>query len=193
MPVILWTPAVEFVWPPAPVRAPVPPPVVAWVPAVHFAWPPPEVQAPVPPAPPQTIDVTLHLKWGRMVARTVRAQYHFGKGSHEEQELESTAYLALCEHAVRFDFGRVPVGGDPDGQFRGWAKMGVRKLCEQEAIRLQNGGTYHTRREWEHKGRPVVVEGLPVERDADGTEVVCVPDRCRNCSDVTGNWNTVEA
>jgi hypothetical protein len=63
---------------------------------------------------------------------------------------------------------RVPDGGDPNGQFRGWAHPHIRGEVEREVIRLRNGGTYNTRSE---KGKQKV-------------QVVPLP-RCQNCAEVT--------
>jgi hypothetical protein len=104
------------------------------------------------------IAITDHLKWARMIARGVRRSFQFKIGSQEEADLEATAYLAIVELVERFDIARVPIGGDPNGAFRGWAAIAVRSCCQREARRLRNGGTYNTRREKAHKA--IVIERL---------------------------------
>ena len=105
------------------------------------------------------VDPTPHIKWARSIARGVRADFGFLKGSQEEQELEAEAYLALCRKAHSFDPSRVPPGGDPAGAFRGYASSYIRCECRREARRLKNGGTYHTRNE---SGlQTIEVEDLP--------------------------------
>jgi hypothetical protein len=78
--------------------------------------------------------------------------------SQEEADLEATAFLAIVELAKRFDFTKVPPGGDPAFAFRGWIAIEVRCRCRREARRLRKGGTYCTRRE--KAGRALVVEPL---------------------------------
>lgn len=87
-----------------------------------------------------------HLDWARIIARQVREQYHFGKGSQEEYDLEQTAYAELIRKLPGFDPGRVPRGGNPDMLFRGWVKQSIATACKREALRLRNGGTYRTTR-----------------------------------------------
>lgn len=115
--------------------------------------------AKVPPA----IAIQGHITWARAIARGVRNSFRFLPGSQEEQDLESTAYLAAVELAQRFDPTRVPPGGDLEAAFRGWATIAVRSHCRREARRLRNGGTYHTRRE--KPGHALVVQGLPEHDD----------------------------
>ncbi|HEY1190785.1 MAG TPA: hypothetical protein VGE74_24355, partial [Gemmata sp.] len=75
---------------------------------------------------PAVIDPVAHLVWARAIARGVRADFRFVRGSQEELELEATAYLALCECAHRFQLAKVPAGGCADGAFRGWCAIEVR-------------------------------------------------------------------
>lgn len=119
-----------------------------------------------PAGPP--VRVADHTRWARGIARGVRADFGFLSGSSEEQELEATAALVLVEYAARFDPGRVPPGGDAGGLFRGWCAVEVRSRCRREAVRLRNGGTFHTSNDPD--ARSMVVRG--------------VPDRCENCSQV---------
>lgn len=104
------------------------------------------------------IAVTDHMRWAKMIARGVREAFHFRIGSHEEQDLEATAYLAIVELAERFDSTKVHADSDAINAFRGWAAIAVRCRCQREARRLRNGGTYHTRRE--NTLKPVVVNRL---------------------------------
>lgn len=63
-------------------------------------------RAPGPVAPPSsryTIDPLDHLDWARMIARGVGHRFGFHRGSEEEQDLISTAYVAVCDYALRFD------------------------------------------------------------------------------------------
>jgi hypothetical protein len=111
------------------------------------------------------ISVTDQLKWARMIARGVRQAFHFKIGSQEELDLEATAYLAIVELVGRFDAAKIPLGGDLNCAFRGWAAIGVRCRCQREARRLRNGGTYHTRRE---KARKAIV----IERLKNGPDLI---------------------
>jgi hypothetical protein len=104
------------------------------------------------------IQVADHERWARLIARGVRRTFHFKMGSQEEQDLEQTAYLAIVELIERFDPAKIPIGGNPDEAFRGWAAIEVRSRCQREARRLRNGGTYCTRREKNRK--PITVERL---------------------------------
>jgi hypothetical protein len=116
-------------------------------------------------SPGHAIVVTDHLKWARMIARGVRQAFNFKVGSQEESDLEATAYLTLVELVKRFDAVKLPIGGDPNSAFRGWAAIGVRCRCQREARRLRNGGTYHTRRE---KTRKTIV----IERLKNGPDLI---------------------
>ena len=101
--------------------------------------------------PATAIDIIPHITWARAIARGVRRDYRFRTGSPEEQELESTAFLALVKKSLSFTLGRVPPHGNVHDAFRGYASQYIRKECRREAIRLRNGGTYHTRRETDHE------------------------------------------
>lgn len=185
------------------------------------------------------IDPRDHMRWARAIARGVRADYRFQRGSQEEQELEATAYLVLVEYAARFD----PVAGyrrgmaaavrrairarqtapptgalaltemvtvagidvtkevvalihrltrrradrlaaaeagmraaqdlagrfELAGAFRGWCAVEVRGRCRREAIRLRNGGTFHTTRT--EAGKCVRVQALPQSVNGAGGEL----------------------
>jgi hypothetical protein len=109
------------------------------------------------------IVITDHIRWARTIARGVRRSFRFLRGSQEEQDLESTAYLTLVQLACKFDPRRVPPGGNMRSAFRGWATIGIRNQCQREARRLRNGGTYNTRREI--AGVSLVVAHLPEKFD----------------------------
>ena len=120
------------------------------------------------------IVIADQMKWARAVARGIRRHYRFLSGSQEEKDLEAVAHLMLCRCAAKFDPSKVPEGGDPVGQFRGWAHPFLRGECQREARRLRNGGTYNTRRE---SGRdPVMVEDLPRRRENGDEEYVDLAD-----------------
>ena len=107
-----------------------------------------------------SVDVLPLLPWAKGIARGVRADFKFGRRSQEEADLEGVALLALCEKAAAFDPRRVPEGGDPVGAFKGYASRAIRSKCIEEARRLRNAGTYHTRRE---KGK-APVEAIQASR-----------------------------
>lgn len=88
-----------------------------------------------------TLSAEPHLDWARGIAQGVAVDYGIG---WDQEELEQVACLAVVERAKRFDWSRVPAGGDADGLFRGWVSRHVRKECQRAAQRLLNGGTYHT-------------------------------------------------
>jgi hypothetical protein len=129
--------------------------------AVPFAAVCPAPNTVVPVAPtlsPGVIVATDHLKWARAIARGVRRSFNFGIRSQEEQDLQATAYLAVVELARRFDWSKLPPGGDASAAFRGWATIEVRSRCRREARRLRNGGAYHTRRE--RPGQVLLMQSL---------------------------------
>lgn len=103
-----------------------------------------------------------HLDWSKLIARAVRQDYHFAEGSQEEQDLEQTAALELTRKVEQFDPDRVPAGGNPDMAFRGWVQRSIKTECVRAAIRLRNGGTFHTARR-----PPAPVGGLPDELPDD--------------------------
>lgn len=109
-----------------------------------------------------------HVKWARAIARGVRADYRFVRGSQDEYELEAVAYLELCVRTKAFDRRRVPPGGDPFGAFRGYAHVFIAAKCRQAAVRIRNGGTYH-------RARPELTKGVqvgPLPVDSDGAELL---------------------
>ena len=108
------------------------------------------------------LDPCQHLKWARSIARGVCSDLGFPRGSHEEADLESVAYLALVELCHRYDESRLPLTGDIDGAFRGAYAVEIRSRCRREAERLRNGGLYYTT-----TGNPIQVEGLPVRAGGD--------------------------
>lgn len=166
---------------------------------------------------PRVIDPADHVRWARSIARGVRRDYRFWRGSQEEKELEGAAYLVLVAYANRFDptiayrrgaeramrraahayrIGQPPPAGgalygsrvavcglvqttwverkarrlvkdrcnqaakayarefayraaleyaarfDAGGAFRGYAAHQIRAWCQQESVRLRNGGTF---------------------------------------------------
>lgn len=186
-----------------------------------------------PSGSPFAIHPTDHMLFARAIARGVGSDFGFRRGGQEERELESAAYVVVCEYAVRFDplvsyrrgaeraivaacrawrvgapipatsgpvrfagldqtvwagaLGARIAGkrkfkkGDPRRQalvhvalfvaarkvvefqphlaFRGWAAVAVRGECKREAIRLRNGGTFHTTRDEQMKRTKI--GGLP--------------------------------
>lgn len=146
------------------------------MPAPALARGPVRVAARAPRAVTPPVRVEDHLAWARGIARGVAADYHFRRDSAELCDLESVADLVVCEYAIKFDpllakanarqLGR-PY--DASGAFRGYADMEVRSRCRREAVRLRNGGTFHTAR-LEHS-RAVKVSPL-------------VRPRCGNCADL---------
>lgn len=124
-----------------------------------------------PDLPPMT-----HLEWAENIARLVAVDFGLRAQSPEGDDVVQVAHLVLTRIVGRFDFGRVPEGGDPDGQFRGLAWRHVRKECEREARRIRAGGLLKTSNDSELNG--LVVRG--------------VPDRCSNCAIVTG-WGVPPA
>ena len=141
--------------------------------------PPPD--RPAAPAGGGAVDPNDHLKWVKAIARGVRADYRFGRGSQEEFDLEQTAAMALCRAAVAFDVetmaarnGIAVADVELVGAFRGYASRYVRGECVREARRLRNGGTFHTRRERNADGskkRRIEVESADARRTPDGDRV----------------------
>lgn len=119
------------------------------------------------------VNVTEHLAWAASVARGVARDFKFKRESQEEDDIKSVAALTVVRMAANFDPSRVPAGGDPGGQFRGWVHRSVQGMCKREARRLRNGGTYHTRREV--TGVALVAEEMSAHATADGTPIE-VPD-----------------
>lgn len=100
---------------------------------------------PTPHAPPVDPAAPALMKWARAIARGIRTDYRFEPGSQEEMDLEGVAYLELVRCSRRFDPGRVPPGGDLEGQFRGWCHPSIRGACKREAVRIRNAGSFWTR------------------------------------------------
>ncbi|MBX9579703.1 MAG: hypothetical protein K2X87_05285 [Gemmataceae bacterium] len=123
--------------------------------------------------PAAVIDPLGHLDWSARIARGVSRHYRFGRRSQERADLEQVAALAVIRKAREFDPALVPEGGDPDGQFRGWAKPSVAGDCRREGRRLKNGGTYHTRRE---QGRPAVLVEITSDLGDPTGEPFDLPD-----------------
>jgi hypothetical protein len=115
-----------------------------------------------------------HLEWAENIARLIARikPFYFAPRSQEADDLVAVAQMTLVRLAPRFDFSRLPAGGDPNGLFRGWAHQHLRKECVREAERIRNGGTYNTTNEVSAKGR-----------------VGGIPDRCPTCAVVAG-WGT---
>jgi hypothetical protein len=72
----------------------------------------------------------------RVVHRIVDFWLFDEEFSHVEHE-----YIELG-----FDIREVPLGGDPEGAFRGWAHDWIKSECVRYAKRLRNAGTYYTTR-----------------------------------------------
>jgi hypothetical protein len=97
-----------------------------------------------PPVPPGAISAGL-IKWARAVARGVRADYRFRRGSQEEWDIESAAFEELTRAAGRWR--PEEAGVEPDatpatrpGAFIGFAAKAVRSACRREARRLRSCG-----------------------------------------------------
>lgn len=117
--------------------------------------------------------ILTHLEWARRIARLIGR--HYGFSGSELEDLESVAIVELVDRARRFDYSRLRPGETMEDRLRGHVHTYLRGAVQRHAIQLRNGGTYRTRRENEHAS-PIVVEGLPVERDGDDPTVVTVPD-----------------
>lgn len=115
-----------------------------------------------------------HLAWAEHIARLIARQRGLGPRSAGADDLVAVAHVTLIRLAPRFDPARVPAGGDPDGQFRGWAHRWVKKECEREAERLTNAGLYHT------------TDNPGAKKLARRTSELPVQGRCPNCRDVAG-------
>jgi hypothetical protein len=86
-----------------------------------------------------------HLDWAETIARLIARSYgRYSPRSWQADDLVAAAHAILAELAPRFDAGRIPEGGDPDGQFRGWAHAHIRGACERAVQSLRNGGTAKT-------------------------------------------------
>lgn len=117
-----------------------------------------------------------HLGWARGIARGVSREYHFAHLSAEEGDLLAVADLVVCQYALKFDeqVARAAAKArdtEYDGfkAFKGYAEVEVRSRCRREAVRIRNGGTFHTARL--ENVRRVKVGGLPAAR-------------CGSCADV---------
>lgn len=129
------------------------------IPSARASGPPCHLSRAMEPTAP-TIDVLNHRAWAEGVAIGVARAFRFNSRSQEAADLKAVAVLVLVEKARRFDASKVPPGGDPDGQFRGYCHPDVQGQCRREARRLRNGGTYKTRRE---AGLPTLV-AQPISR-----------------------------
>lgn len=88
-----------------------------------------------------------HMAWARSVAWRVAREVGWDQvGAEQRADLEAEALLVLCERACAFDMSRVPPGGDPVAAFRGYAYVRIYRRVQQFALRLRNGGLFHTRR-----------------------------------------------
>ena len=119
-----------------------------------------------------TAEGDTHIEWATAIACSIARWRGFHRRSHEEAELVGVALFTLARKRPHFTADRVPVGGDADGQFRGWIHMSVRAECLREAKRLRGGGTFHVPRALHE----VIVEGLPTRRATDGFEEVDLAD-----------------
>lgn len=90
------------------------------------------------------------IAWGERIA--VREAKRFRLVGQERDDLKSAAVLKIVELAARsvadggFDPSRVPEGGVLLEQWKAWADLHVHCECRREALRLRNGGTFHTAR-----------------------------------------------
>lgn len=117
--------------------------------------------------------------WAKGIARGVADHYGFRRGSQETLELEAVALCELVRSTATFDVSQVPAGGSAQGQFRGRTHPFVRYECQRHALRLRNGGTFHTRPGRTRAGErqePIVVEDLPRKRGEFGDEYVDLAD-----------------
>jgi hypothetical protein len=73
--------------------------------------------------------------WARGLARAVAVRRRFGPRSIDRSALFALALSIAAARAAAFD---------PIKAFRGWASVEVRLRCTREALRLRNGGLYHT-------------------------------------------------
>jgi len=118
------------------------------------------------------IDVLRHTRWARAIARGVRGDYGYLRGSQEELELEAEAHLVLVEYAARFDGSKVAPGSTADALFEGWAAREVRSRCRRLAVQLRNGGTFRTTSSKEAQAIRVarIPEGLEAGSGADAPD-----------------------
>jgi DNA-directed RNA polymerase specialized sigma24 family protein len=120
------------------------------------------------------IDASAHEAWARKVAIGVSRYCGYRPGTAECDDLVQVAMLHLYRLAPKFDATRVPKGGDPGGQFRGWCHPFLRAECLREGRRMRGGGTYRTPSDGAH--RKVIVTGLPTRRTEDGFSEVELAD-----------------
>lgn len=144
---------------------------------------------------PKKGTVMTHLEWAIDLGGCVAGAKGF-RGAQEQSELEAVAALTLWRKALKFDHAMVPAGGDPDGQFRGWAHQSIVAECEREAKRLRTGGTMRTpNTTGENAARVgrVRVEGLPTRtNEYDGREECVIPDAERDEPDLDEPWSPYE-
>jgi hypothetical protein len=130
------------------------------------------------PAPdPHTLDVVQLIPWAVGIARGVRADYAFLRGSAQEQDIEGVAIEALVELTHRFDEAKIAPGKSHVDGFKGWATVEIRSRCRRHAVTLRNGGTFNTTNSKE--ARAMNVRELPTNRHPDGSEELSLawPDR----------------
>lgn len=117
-----------------------------------------------------------HNDWSKKIARDVRAAHGMFRGSQEERDLEQEAAGELARKLPQFDAAaHVPPGGNAAMAFRGWVKRSVWCACDRAALRLKNGGTYHTTRTPPAPVGDGVGESRPAD-DGFGAGVVEVGD-----------------
>lgn len=139
-------------------------------------------RAPEPAGPRELrIDVADHFNWARGIARGVRADHHFAKGSVEEMELEGTALLELAKRMAGFDESRLKPGDDLFGAFRGYASPWIRGECRRAAQRMRRHGLFGV------GAAEVRVEALPTSED--GSEVT-LADRDDEYEEPWSVWDT---
>ena len=96
-------------------------------------------------------DPAPHAEWARAIAR--RVVRRTGLWRHRE-ELEAEAVLVVCERAAAYRPGPLRAGSTHTEAFRGYAYRRVEARVLQALERLENAGTYHTRKY--AKGRPPI-------------------------------------
>jgi len=106
-------------------------------------------------------SILAELDWAADIAR--RVAHTSGFRDQEQDELVGVAHSMLNDLYIRppegtfserrgkyvnkgFDPCKVPIGGDCEGAFRGWAYKWIWKKCIREGERMRGGGLYITTR-----------------------------------------------
>lgn len=83
-----------------------------------------------------------HIAWAERIAVSIARNHGFRADTDETAEILSESRLILVVCRAKFRPDRVPPGGNPDGLFRGWSHMALRRDLAVAARRLRTGGVW---------------------------------------------------